>query len=57
VTTLSAEAGRRITVAETTPVMERHLAEALGYRGWRHVYDPDVLARHSVSIPGELATC
>jgi len=42
VTTLSAEAGRRITVAEVTPVVEHHLAEALGYRTW-HVYDPDAL--------------
>jgi lipoyl(octanoyl) transferase len=44
VSTLSAETGRHITVAEVTPVMERHLAEVLGYRGWRHVSDPDVLA-------------
>jgi lipoyl(octanoyl) transferase len=44
VTTLSAETGRRITVAEATPVIERHLADALGYRTWRRVSDPDVLA-------------
>ena len=44
VSTLSAETGRHVTVAEVTPVMERHLAEVLGYRGWRHVSDPDVLA-------------
>jgi lipoyl(octanoyl) transferase len=30
VTTLSAEAGRRITVTEALPVVERHLATALG---------------------------
>ena len=47
VSTLSAEAGRRITVAEVTPVMERQLAEVLGYRSWRHVYDPEVLAGRS----------
>jgi lipoyl(octanoyl) transferase len=35
VTTLSAEAGRRITVAEVTPLVERHLAAALGHTGWR----------------------
>src|SRR6202000_2739117 len=35
VTTLSAEAGRQITVAEATPVLQRHLAEALGYQEWR----------------------
>ena len=31
-------------MAEVTPVMERHLADVLGYRTWRHVYDPEVLA-------------
>jgi lipoyl(octanoyl) transferase len=31
VTSLSAETGRRITVAEVTPLIERHLADALGY--------------------------
>src|SRR6204780_2404805 len=36
VTTLTAEAGRPITVAEVTPVMGRQLAEVLGYRGTRH---------------------
>jgi lipoyl(octanoyl) transferase len=44
VSTLSAEAGRHITVAEVTPVMERHLAKVLGYRSWRYESDPDVLA-------------
>jgi lipoyl(octanoyl) transferase len=44
VTTLSAEAGRRVTVAEVTPLIERHLADVLGYRTWRHVYDAGALA-------------
>jgi lipoyl(octanoyl) transferase len=44
VTTLSAETGRDITVAQVTPVMERHLADVLGYRTWRYVDDPAVLA-------------
>jgi lipoyl(octanoyl) transferase len=44
VTTLSAEAGRRITVADVTPVLERHLAEVLGYPAWRLANDADVLA-------------
>jgi lipoyl(octanoyl) transferase len=35
VTTLSAETGHQITVADVTPVLERHLAEALGYQSWR----------------------
>jgi lipoyl(octanoyl) transferase len=43
VTTLSAEAGRRITVADVTPVLERHLAEVLGYSAWRRVDDAVVL--------------
>jgi lipoyl(octanoyl) transferase len=51
VTTLSAEAGRHITVAEVTPVMERHLADVLGYRTWRHVYDPGVLAGQRPEAP------
>jgi len=43
VTTLSAEAGRRVTVAEVTPVLEFHLAGALGYPTWRRISDPGVL--------------
>ena len=39
VTSLSEETGRRITVAEVTPVIERHLADALGYRAWRRSTD------------------
>jgi lipoyl(octanoyl) transferase len=44
VTTLSAEAGRDIGVAEVTPILERHLAEALGYQTWRRIFDPEILA-------------
>ena len=43
-TTLSAEADRLVTVAEVTPVLERHLAEALGYATWRRVEDRESLA-------------
>ena len=39
VTTLSAEAGRQVTVADVSPVLERHLAEVLGYSAWRRVDD------------------
>src|SRR6478672_4470948 len=42
-TTLTAETGRRISVAQITPVMKRHLADVLGFGTWRHVYDRDVL--------------
>ncbi len=37
VTSLTAETGRRITVADALPVMERHLADALGHSSWHHV--------------------
>jgi lipoyl(octanoyl) transferase len=37
VTTLSAELGRPISVADVTPHMERHLAYSLGYQEWRRV--------------------
>ena len=43
VSTLSVEAGRSITVAEVTPVLERHLAQALGYGAWRRAENPAVL--------------
>jgi lipoyl(octanoyl) transferase len=39
VSTLSAETGRSITIADVTPVLERHLAQALGYSSWRRVAD------------------
>jgi lipoyl(octanoyl) transferase len=51
VSTLSIEAGRHITVAEVTPVVQRHLADVLGYDGWRVVYDVDAL----VASPADLA--
>jgi lipoyl(octanoyl) transferase len=44
VTTLSAETGRTVTVADVTPVMERHLAGVLGFTSWRYVFDPGPLA-------------
>jgi lipoyl(octanoyl) transferase len=44
VTSLSEQAGRRITVAEATPLIERHLAEALGYGAWRQSTDLDDFA-------------
>jgi lipoyl(octanoyl) transferase len=50
VTTLSAEAGRAITVAEVTPVLERHLADSLGYSAWRHTQDSGILAGHGEAL-------
>ena len=52
VTTLSAEVGRHIRVAEVTPLIQRHLAEALGYRSWRHVYGPEALTGHAEALAG-----
>ena len=59
VSTLSAEAGRSITVAEVTPVLERHLAQALGYSAWRRVPDPEFLTGGPASLadrPAALAS-
>jgi hypothetical protein len=44
VTTLSAETGRPITVASAASALERHLAEALGYRTSRRGPDPESFA-------------
>jgi lipoyl(octanoyl) transferase len=43
VTSLTAETGRRITVADALPTMERHLADALGHSSWHHVEGTDTL--------------
>jgi lipoyl(octanoyl) transferase len=37
VTTLSAESGRHVTVADAVDVVERHLADVLGASRWRSV--------------------
>jgi lipoyl(octanoyl) transferase len=52
VSTLSIEAGRHITVPEVTPVVQRHLADVLGYPGWRVMDDADALAGR----PADLAS-
>jgi lipoyl(octanoyl) transferase len=38
VTSLTAELGIRVSVADVTPLLERHLAAALGYRGWQRIH-------------------
>ena len=43
VTTLSAEAGRTIGVTDMIPVVQWHLADALGTAGWHGVYGADAL--------------
>jgi lipoyl(octanoyl) transferase len=37
VTTLSAESGKPVTVADAARVVQRHLADVLGARGWRSI--------------------
>jgi lipoyl(octanoyl) transferase len=39
-TSLTAETGIRVSVADVTPLLERHLSAALGYRAWRRIYSP-----------------
>ncbi|HTR94725.1 MAG TPA: lipoyl(octanoyl) transferase LipB [Trebonia sp.] len=38
VTSLTAELGIRVSVADVTPLLERHLTAALGYRGWQRIH-------------------
>jgi lipoyl(octanoyl) transferase len=37
-TSLTAETGIRVSVADVTPLLERHLSAALGYRAWRRIH-------------------
>ena len=38
ITSLTAETGIRVSVSDVTPLLERHLAAALGYRTWRRIH-------------------
>jgi lipoyl(octanoyl) transferase len=38
VTSLTAELGIRVTVSDVTPLLERHLTTALGYRTWSRLH-------------------
>ncbi len=38
VTSLTAELGIRVSVPDVTPLLERHLTAALGYRAWSRIY-------------------
>jgi lipoyl(octanoyl) transferase len=38
VTSLTTETGIRVSVSDATPLLERHLAAALGYRTWRRIH-------------------
>ena len=44
VTSLTAETGRPVTVAEALPVMEGHLAQALGHQTFTVTEDIEALA-------------
>ena len=50
-TSLTAETGIRVSVADVTPLLERHLAAALGYRTWRrmHTVEPLLAAPESAT--------
>ncbi len=50
VTSLSEQAGRRITVAEVTPRVERHVADVLGYSSWRRSGDLDQFTGQRVAL-------
>jgi lipoyl(octanoyl) transferase len=43
VTSLTAETGIDVSVSDVTPLLERHLAAALGYRTWRRIHTVDPL--------------
>ena len=46
-TSLTAETGIRVSVADATPLLERHLAAALGYRRWRRIFTAAPLVAES----------
>jgi lipoyl(octanoyl) transferase len=52
VTSLSAEAGRRITVASMTGLVERHLAHVLGATSWRRMDGVAGLLPHAGATSG-----
>ncbi len=56
VTTLSAEAGRTLGVTDVIPVVQRHLAAALGASGWRVVQGTDTLLAPALAAAPPLAT-
>jgi lipoyl(octanoyl) transferase len=44
ITSLTAETGIPVSVADVTPLLERHLSAALGYRAWRRIHSAVPLA-------------
>src|SRR5258707_14785070 len=51
VTSLTAETGIRVTVSDVTPLLERHLAAALGYRAWRRLHSAEPLLSSGGATP------
>jgi lipoyl(octanoyl) transferase len=52
VTSLTIETGIPVTVSDVTPLMERHLAAALGYRAWRRLHSvTPLLSRGAQASP------
>jgi lipoyl(octanoyl) transferase len=49
VTSLTAETGIPVTVSDVTPLLERHLAAALGYRAWQRLHSIAPLLPAAVS--------
>jgi len=54
VTSLTAETGIEVSVSDVTPLLERHLAAALGYRAWRRVHAVAPLT--AVPLPASAAS-
>jgi lipoyl(octanoyl) transferase len=42
-TSLTEQTGIRVSVADATPLLERHLAAALGYHRWQRIFSPSPL--------------
>jgi lipoyl(octanoyl) transferase len=52
VTSLTTETGIRVSVSDVTPVLERHLAAALGYRAWRRMHSAAPLVPSPKAVAG-----
>jgi lipoyl(octanoyl) transferase len=54
VTSLTAQTGIEVSVSDVTPLLERHLAAALGYRAWRRLHAVTPLT--AVPLPDSAAS-
>src|SRR6202034_2791353 len=56
VTSLTAETGITVSVSDVTPLVERHLAAALGYRAWRRIHSTEALvSAQPLAVPANLS--